>query len=183
MNQSDDRAFIRKFSGIILGLIALTAIILALAFSLRSTPDPDANPSQVRLAEERIAPVAGVHVGEEGQAAVAATAAAAQTAAAQTTTAPAQTETAALQTAAAASPSAAAGGEQIYQTVCMACHAAGVAGAPIPGSAVMQERLAAKGLDGLVSSAINGLNVMPPKGGRPDLSDADIRAAVEFMAH
>lgn len=167
MNQSDDRVFIRKFSGIILGLIAFTAIILALAFSLRSTPDPEANPSQVRLAEERIAPVAGVHTGAEGEAA----AAAAQTAAAATDTA----------TTPAANPSAAAGGEQIYQAVCTACHTAGVAGAPMPGSAVMQERLAAKGLDGLVSSAINGLNVMPPKGGRPDISDADIRAAVEFM--
>jgi cytochrome c5 len=128
-----------------------------------------------------------------GQAAIAAAqnAAAAQTASAVQTTmaapeaAAATTETATTETGTAAAPaanaSAAAGGEQIYQTVCTACHTAGVAGAPMPGSAAMQERLAAKGLDGLVSSAINGLNVMPPKGGRPDLSDADIRAAVEFM--
>jgi cytochrome c5 len=40
----------------------------------------------------------------------------------------------------------------------------------------------AKGMDGLVASAINGLNVMPPRGGRNDLSDEDIRAAVVFMA-
>jgi cytochrome c5 len=41
--------------------------------------------------------------------------------------------------------------------------------------------LAEKGIDGLVASAINGLNVMPPRGGRPDLSDQQIKAAVEFM--
>lgn len=161
MSQTSDRAFLRKFSGIILGLMAVTAVIIALAFSLRSAPDPDANPSQQRLADERIAPVAGVHAGAEGQAAVAAAAAAAQPAAAE-----------------AAGP---ANGEQIYQSVCTACHAAGVAGAPVPGSDAMKQRLADKGLDGLVSSSINGLNVMPPKGGRTDLSDEDMRAAVEFM--
>ncbi|MGH8035024.1 MAG: c-type cytochrome, partial [Lysobacterales bacterium] len=129
-----------------------------LAFSLRKAPDPEANPSQVRLTEERIAPVMAVHVGAEGQAAVAAASAAA----------PSATDS--------------ASGEQTYTTVCMACHAAGVAGAPIPGSDVFKERLAAKGLDGLVASAIAGLNVMPPRGGRPDLSDAEVRATVEFMA-
>jgi cytochrome c5 len=160
MSQTSDRAFLRKFSGIILGLMAVTAVIIALAFSLRSAPDPDANPSQQRLAEERIAPVAGVHAGAEGQAAVAAAAA----------TPPA-----------AAAPAGPADGEQIYQSVCTACHAAGVAGAPVPGSDAMKQRLADKGIEGLVNSAINGLNVMPPKGGRTDLSDDDIRASVEFM--
>ena len=160
MSQTSDRAFLRKFSGIILGLMAVTAVIIALAFSLRSAPDPDANPSQQRLAEERIAPVAAVHAGAEGQAAVAAAAA----------TPPA-----------AAAPAGPADGEQIYQSVCTACHAAGVAGAPVPGSDAMKQRLADKGIEGLVNSAINGLNVMPPKGGRTDLSDDDIRASVEFM--
>ena len=162
MNQKDDRVFLRKFSGIIIGLIVVTAIIIALAFSLQSTPDPGANPSQQRLAEERIAPVAGVHVGAEGQAALAA---------------------AESQAAANSATGQAAGmsGQEIYQAVCSACHAAGVAGAPIPGSEAMAQRLAEKSLDGLVSSAVNGLNVMPPKGGRPDLSEDDIRAAVTFM--
>jgi len=110
-----------------------------------------------------------VHVGAEGEAAVAAAASVAPPDSTLAAAAPTATDT------------AGASGEQIYNTVCMACHAAGVAGAPIPGSDAMKERLAAKGLDGLVASAIAGLNVMPPKGGRPDLSDADIRAAVEFM--
>jgi cytochrome c5 len=33
----------------------------------------------------------------------------------------------------------------------------------------------------MVANAINGINVMPPKGGNPSLSDEQIRAAVEFM--
>jgi cytochrome c5 len=44
----------------------------------------------------------------------------------------------------------------------------------------MAER-AQKGEDVLVHSAVNGLNAMPPRGGRADLSDEQIRAAVEFM--
>ena len=161
MNQKDDRVFLRKFSGIIVGLIIVTVAIIALAISLRSTPDPDANPSQQRLAEERIAPVAAVHTGAEGEAALAA----AETQA----SAPAE------------SPAPDLNGQQVYQSVCSACHAAGVADAPIPGSDAMKQRLADKGLDALVNSAINGLNVMPPKGGRADLSDDAVRAAVEFM--
>jgi cytochrome c5 len=164
MNQTDDRAFIRRFSGIILGLVAVTVIIIVLALSLRDEPDPGANPSQQRFTEERIAPVAAVRTGKEGQAAPA----------------PARAEAAA-----AAEPTtvseAAVDGEQVYQTVCMACHAAGVAGAPIPGSEALAQRHADKGAEGLVASVINGLNVMPPRAGRPDLTDEQIRAAVDFM--
>jgi len=163
MSQKDDRTFLRRFSGIIIGLMVVTAIIIILAFSLRSTPDPEANPSQLRLTEERIAPVAGARTGASGQAALDAIAAA------QAAAAPVESE------------AASADGKKIYDSVCMACHAAGVAGAPIPGSEAMVQRLADKGLDGLFNSAINGLNVMPPRGGRPDLSDDDIRAAIEFM--
>jgi cytochrome c5 len=175
MNQKDDRTFLRRFSGIVVGLIAITVVIIVLAFSLQSEPDPNANPSQLRLAEERIAPVAGVHVGAEGLAAIAA---AEQTAAPPATAAIAQEDGAQPGT-----PAASSGpnGAEIYQTVCMACHAAGVAGAPIPGSELMAQRLSEKGIDGLIASSINGLNVMPPKGGRTDLSDDDMRAAVEFM--
>jgi cytochrome c5 len=32
-----------------------------------------------------------------------------------------------------------------------------------------------------VQSAVNGLNAMPARGGRPDISDEQIQAAVEFM--
>jgi cytochrome c5 len=163
MSQSDDLTFVKKFSSIILGLMGITALIIVLAVSMRRPPDPADNPSQVTHTEERVAPVAGVHAGAQGQAAVAAVAAATQAAVADSNTSPAD-------------------GKQIYESVCSACHTAGVASAPQPGSDALKQRMDAKGMDGLVASAINGLNVMPPRGGRNDLSDEDIRAAVVFMA-
>lgn len=162
MDQKGDSAFIRRFSGIIIGLMAFTGVIIVLALSLRGDPDLNANPSQQRLAEERIAPVTGVRAGADGQAALVA----------------AQAEAQAVATPAASGP---ADGSTVYNNVCMACHAAGVAGAPQPGSDALAQRFAEKGLDGLIASVINGLNVMPPRGGRPDLTDEQIQAAVEFM--
>lgn len=162
MNQKEDSAFLRKFSGIIVGLMIVTGVIIVLALSLRGEPNPNANPSQQRLAEERIAPVTGVREGADGQAALAAAQAEAQAAAAPAESGPVD-------------------GSQVYSSVCAACHAAGVAGAPQPGSDLLAQRLADKGLDGLKGSVINGLNVMPPRGGRPDLTDEQIQAAIDFM--
>ena len=82
MNQVDDRTFLKRFSGIIIGLMAFTGVIIVLALSLRSEPNPNANPSQLRLAEERISPVTGVRVGADGQAALTAAQAETQAAAA-----------------------------------------------------------------------------------------------------
>jgi cytochrome c5 len=36
-------------------------------------------------------------------------------------------------------------------------------------------------MDTLVQSVLKGKGAMPPKGGNPALSDAEARAAVEFM--
>ena len=72
-------------------------------------------------------------------------------------------------------------GEAVYGGLCKTCHDAGVAGAPLTGSDQMAARLEEKGLEMLVSNAINGLNAMPPRGGNPNLTDEQIQAAVEFM--
>jgi cytochrome c5 len=82
----------------------------------------------------------------------------------------------------AASAKVAAGaGEALYKQVCAACHVAGVAGAPKLGDkAAWSARLGA-GVEGLTASVIKGKGAMPPKGGAGSASDADIRAAVEYM--
>lgn len=88
-----------------------------------------------------------------------------------------------------AAPAPAAGGgdkgKQIYDTVCMACHAAGVAGAPKYGDKDAWAPRIAQGNDMLYEHALKGFmgqaGMMPPKGGRADLPDADIKAAVDYM--
>ena len=76
----------------------------------------------------------------------------------------------------------AAAGKALYDTVCMACHAAGVAGAPKFGDkAAWAPRLAA-GMDEVLKIATTGKGAMPPKGGST-ASDADFKAAVEYMVN
>jgi cytochrome c5 len=76
-------------------------------------------------------------------------------------------------------------GEQVYNTVCFACHATGAAGAPKLGDKADWGPRIAQGEDTLVKHAIDGFQgqkgVMPPKGGRVDISDDAVKAAVEFM--
>ena len=81
--------------------------------------------------------------------------------------------------AAAAAPSSEAG-KKLYDTNCMACHAAGVAGAPKLGDKVAWAPRIATGMDTLYVSAIKGKNAMPAKGGS-GASDDDVKAAVQYM--
>ena len=58
---------------------------------------------------------------------------------------------------------------------------AGVAGAPKFGDKAAWAPRIKQGMDALVQSALKGKGAMPPKGGNPALSDAEIRAAIDFM--
>ena len=86
---------------------------------------------------------------------------------------------------AAAAPPASRNGQQVYQTTCVACHDAGIAGAPKLGDKGQWAKHVAKGLDTLYASALNGVQgsagAMPAKGGNPALSNAEVRAAVDYM--
>lgn len=86
----------------------------------------------------------------------------------------------AVAAAAPATASKAGAGEALYKQACFACHAAGVAGAPKFGDKAAWAPRIQTGLDMLTASVIKGKNAMPPKGGS-SASDADIRAAVEYM--
>ena len=87
---------------------------------------------------------------------------------------------------AAAAPAAAApatnnAGEKLYKQACAACHIAGVAGAPkFADKAAWAPRIAT-GMDALVTSVIKGKGIMPAKGGAASASDADLRAATQYM--
>ena len=72
-------------------------------------------------------------------------------------------------------------GETIYNTVCTACHANGVAGAPKTGDKAAWAPRIATGSAALLASATNGKNAMPARGGATDLTDAELKAAVDYL--
>ena len=72
-------------------------------------------------------------------------------------------------------------GATVYNTICMACHSSGVAGAPKTGDKAAWAPRIATGMEALVKSATNGKNAMPPRGGAADLTDAELKAAVEYL--
>lgn len=99
-----------------------------------------------------------------------------------------QVNTDASAAAAAAAPvveaTAAAGpvdGKQVYDGTCFGCHGTGAAGAPKFGDQAAWADRIAKGMDTLTQHALNGFNVMPPRGGNPSLSDEAVVAAIEYM--
>jgi cytochrome c5 len=76
---------------------------------------------------------------------------------------------------------AAGDGKAIYDKVCFACHAQSIAGSPPLGDKAAWAPRIKQGTDAMVQSVVKGKGAMPPKAGNPALTDAEIRAAVDFM--
>jgi cytochrome c5 len=87
---------------------------------------------------------------------------------------------------AAADTGAAVDGQKIYDNSCAKCHDAGMGsfftGAPRIGTEAWQTRLSTAGsVDALVAAASHGKGKMPAQGGSSGLSDAELKAAVEYI--
>lgn len=144
-------------------LIPVISIVMIASFATGGLKVGPQNPAAVA---ERLKPVGTVIIGEVPPELAAASAAGAPAPAAP------------VKTAAAGSPEA---GKNLYNTVCMACHAAGVAGAPkFADKSAWQPRIAL-GKAALYNSVLKGKNAMPAKGGAASAADADIKAAVDYM--
>ena len=150
---SHDKQFFTTFFAI-MGALAVLAIILVIIAINLTSEDAEFKPDEVVL--ENIKPVGQVYVAGESEP---------------------EPEPAAAATADAGPKS----GDEIYNSSCAACHATGAAGAPKLGDTAAWAPRIAQGMDALVSNAINGLNAMPPKGLCMTCSDADLKAAVEYM--
>ncbi|HEX4330705.1 MAG TPA: c-type cytochrome [Usitatibacter sp.] len=161
---------------VVIGAAALIIGILLLAdfavgsYGARSMKgEPAMQPAAVA---RRLAPVAKVVIDPNAPVAPAAAAAPA-------------TATVAM-VAPASAPAAAAGGAGVgkatYDKVCFACHATGLAGSPKFGDKAAWAPRIAQGKDTLHASALHGKGAMPAKGGNPALPDADVIAAVDYMA-
>ena len=155
-----DKQFINFFMAILGLLGVITVIIFIIARSLSSI-HAEMDVAMTNSINERIKPVGAVYVGDEAGAAavVSPTADAGETA---------------------EQPAMAMDGKTTYETVCAVCHVAGIANAPKFGDkAAWAPRLG--DINALYMAVINGKNAMPPRAGRPDLSDETLHAAVDYM--
>ncbi|MDX3906305.1 MAG: c-type cytochrome [Pigmentiphaga sp.] len=99
----------------------------------------------------------------------------------QAAPAPAPAPQAAAPAPQAAASASTADGKKLYDTTCFACHGTGVAGAPKFGDKEAWAKYVATGMDAMVQVAMQGKGAMPPKGGAANASEAEIRAAVQYM--
>ena len=76
-------------------------------------------------------------------------------------------------------------GKALYASTCIACHGAGIAGAPKLGDKAAWASRISQGNEVLYTHAIKGFQgkagVMPPKGGSSESDDA-VKAAVDYMS-
>src|SRR6266853_2083405 len=72
-------------------------------------------------------------------------------------------------------------GKKVYETACITCHGAGVANAPKFGDKKAWAMHLMHGVDHLYENALKGTGAMPPRGGNLTLSDAEVKAAVDYM--
>ena len=164
---SRDQKFFDMYSLVIgvLAAVALAILVLAMKMSdlTQGVYTRDTGEYQAAVAE-RIRPLGQVYLpGEEAEAT------------APTVKAVAEPEPVA----------AALSGPQVYNSACLACHAAGVGGAPVVGDGAVWAPRIAQGVAVLKQRAIEGYTgsagYMPAKGGRTDLSDDEIAGAVDYM--
>ena len=164
---SRDQQFFDMYSLVIgvLAAVALAIFVLAMKMSDLTQGVYTRDVAEYQAAvEERIRPVGQVYLpGEEQQA-----------------------EAPTVDTPPAPEPVATTmSGPQVYNEACLMCHGAGIGGAPILGDTEQWTARIAQGNELLVQHAIEGFSgstgFMPPKGGRMDLSDEEVSAAVDYM--
>lgn len=75
------------------------------------------------------------------------------------------------------------GGEEVVKMACAACHATGLMSSPKIGDNAGWAARITLGFETLTKNAINGIRMMPAKGGNADLSDDEVARAVAYMAN
>lgn len=162
-----DLEFLKRFSMVILFLVALMLGLIFLATHLSKAIPPEVSKSAQLQTVNRIAPTGTVYAGAEGEALKAASAQAALDRAKANVAFGGSLD-----------------GKVVYDGLCGACHTSGSGGAPKLAGGEFKARLA-KGEETLIKHAIEGFTgtagVMPPRGGNPSVSDEQIKNTVEWM--
>jgi cytochrome c5 len=140
--------------------------------NFQDPPKPAPGAANAASGAAAAAPASGAAGAADANAAQASAAAAAIAAIPQTGSAPAG--------GAAQSADASQAGKALYTQVCQACHAAGVLGAPKFGNKADWAPRLKDPMDTIYNYALHGKGQMPAKGGST-ASDADVKAAVDYM--
>ena len=166
-----DRHFVNVFSAVLGVLIAIAIVLIAISRKMDSGPKGARDvedPLMQARAHEHIKPFGRVAVAGKDNSGL-------------TIIAP-PTPPAAGAGATASLPK---DGASTYAAVCAVCHGAGLAGAPKFGDRAAWAPRIAKGIETLDKHALEGFQgksgVMPAKGGRGDLTDDLVKAAVQHM--
>ena len=165
---STDRVFLRHFSLVIGFLVVVMFALQGIAYWLYQNNPPAQNPDHEKEVSARIAPVGGVYAGDTGRAAlVAAQEAAKKAAEAQV------------------AYGGTLDGKVIFGNLCKTCHENAATGAPVLTDKGAWAPRIAQGMDTLFTHAIHGFTgskgAMPAKGGNPSLTDAQVKATVQWM--
>jgi cytochrome c5 len=170
VSTKQDTHFINTFSLVIGILVAIAIVIFALARTVASHTQDQAvleEAQHLKAVDNRIQPFEHEAIAGQDNAALAIKP---------------DTTAAAPAAGSAAIPKS---GEEVFQQVCSVCHGAGLAGAPKAGDKAAWGPRIAKGKATLYQHALQGFQgsagVMPPKGGRVDLPDDLVKAAVDHM--
>jgi cytochrome c5 len=164
-----DRVFLKHFSMMIGFLVLVMFSLIGLALYLYELNPPPQSPAEKAVVEARVAPVGAVYAGDTGRAALAAAQDAAKKAAASQVAYGGTTD-----------------GKTIFGNLCTTCHTNAATGAPVLTDKGAWAPRVAQGLETLVKHATDGFQgkdgkLMPAKGGNPALTDAQVKAAVEWM--
>lgn len=165
-----DSQFFNVFS-VVLGILVATALVLmAFARSVGNATQVEhvrSDPTYLSGVAERVRPLARVAIVGQDNSALAITS---------------PTGSADAGAGAAAMPTDGVG---LYDVACSACHSQGIGGAPKSGDKAAWAPRLAQGTAILYKHAIEGYQgkagVMPAKGGRADVSDDLVKAAVDHM--
>ncbi len=69
----------------------------------------------------------------------------------------------------------------MYDRACKKCHRSGVDDAPILGDKAAWNPLLGAGMDALYKSVIEGKGEMQPRANKPELTDEELKAGVDYM--